>query len=71
MEVFMVQHAYEVDGEEDVKTVGIYSTRTEAEAAVERARARPGFRDYPDGFYIDRYVLDRDCWTEGFVSVED
>jgi hypothetical protein len=30
----------------------------------------PGFRDCPEGFQIFDNVLDRDGWTEGFISFE-
>mgnify|MGYP003581344561 CR=1 FL=1 len=56
--------------DEDVKTIGVYSTRDNAAAAIQRFRGRPGFRDYPDGFQIDEYPLDRDHWGEGFTTLE-
>jgi hypothetical protein len=44
-------------------------TSTEERAAdrVERSRTLPGFVDHPNDFTIDRYELDKDEWTEGFV----
>lgn len=69
-EIFLVQHVHTLeDGEEDVKTIGIYSTRETAERAVERLRLRPGFRDTPDGFSIDLFWVDQDCWEDGYVTV--
>ncbi len=32
-------------------------------------RSSLGFVDHPDGFQIDRYDLDVDNWTEGFITV--
>jgi hypothetical protein len=65
--VYVVQHARpKPDGEENVKMIGVYSDREKAEAAVARMVTQPGFRDWPDEFYIDEYPLDRDHWTEGF-----
>jgi hypothetical protein len=53
-EVFLVQHVHTLDDdeEEDVKTIGIYSTREAARQAVERLRLRPGFRDAPAAFQL-------------------
>jgi hypothetical protein len=69
-DVFVVEHLHvHDDGEEDAKLIGIYSTRTAAEKAVERLKLKPGFRDTPEGFTIDLYRLDEDHWTEGFVTV--
>ena len=51
MTVYVLQHVHTFDtGEEEVKMIGVYSTRATAEAAVERASRLPGFRDVPDGF---------------------
>jgi homoserine kinase type II len=67
--VYVVQHvAREDEADEDVKLVGVYSSRAEARAAVARLRGQPGFCDAPNGFHIDEYQLDKDHWSEGFGS---
>lgn len=69
--VFPLQHSY-VYGEEsdydEVKTLGIYSTRELAEAARDRYAQLPGFMDLPlDCLEIQEFVIDRDMvCTEGF-----
>ena len=35
-------------------------------AASERLANRPGFTDHPNGWHIDRYMLDQDHWEDGF-----
>jgi hypothetical protein len=68
--VFVLQHVHEMDdGTEDVKFIGVYSSRQKAQAAAERLRAAPGFSDSPDGFSIDEYGVDHDHWAEGYVAV--
>ena len=62
---YLLQH--ENPDTEDVKVIGLYSSPSSATAAIERLRAQPGFRDYPDSFTIDAYELDEDHWAEGFV----
>jgi hypothetical protein len=70
MEVFVVQHVHELEDEsEDVKLIGVYSSQDAAASAVERLRRQPGFCDTPDGFHIDRYVVDEDHWSSGFIRV--
>ena len=64
---YLLQH--ERSDAEDVKVIGVYSSELEAMAAIERLANQPGFRDYPDGFSIDAYELNRDNWTEGFVDL--
>ena len=79
--VFVIQHLHLIKGEEeDVKLLGVYSSHDEAVAAVERFRQLPGFKDIPnmanpslpgpaEGFYIDEFELNQDCWSEGYVTV--
>ena len=81
MEVFIVQHLHTInEDEEDIKIIGIYSSREKAFAAITRLKTKSGFKDFhrlidpslddqSDGFYIDKYELDKDDWSEGFFSV--
>jgi len=69
MEVFVLQHVHQFDdGAEDVKFIGVYSSRQNAEAAIRRLSQQPGFCNTPDGFSTDSYSLDADHWTEGYVT---
>ena len=65
--LFVLLHSLAETGR--VKVVGIYSSRTLAEAAEERTRLLPGFADEPDGFSIEQYEVDRDHWPRGFVRL--
>lgn len=70
MDVFVVQHVHDrEEGAEDVKFIGVYSTEEAAREAVARLSQQRGFRDHLEGFRVDRYRLDQDHWTEGFVTV--
>lgn len=68
--VYVVQHVHESDDgeEEDIKLIGVYDSQSEADAAVARARLLLGFRDHPEGFEVTPYELNKDDWTEGFIS---
>jgi homoserine kinase type II len=67
--VFVLQHVHSLDdGAEDVKFIGVYSSREKAQEAVARLAGLPGFADAPDGFHIDEYRLDQDNWAEGYVT---
>ena len=69
MDVFLLWHVHEFpDGEEDAKLIGVYSTREKAEQARQRLAVHPGFRELPEGFQVSAYQLDRDHWTEGYVT---
>jgi hypothetical protein len=55
---------------DDPMLLGVYSTRERAEARVKDAVTQPGFRDYPNGFEISPSEVDKDEWTQGFVTYE-
>lgn len=70
--VFLVQHVHVIsdgdDEEEDVKLIGVYSTEAQAHAAIGRLSTRAGFRDHLAGFEVSELTLDKDHWTEGFIT---
>lgn len=66
--VYLLWHVHEIDDEEDSKLLGVYSTGLLANDRIARSRQVPGFAERPDGFVIRRYEVDRDEWTEGFVT---
>ncbi|WP_411077744.1 hypothetical protein [Streptomyces sp. cmx-10-25] len=53
---------------DDVKLLGTYSSREAARDRIERARQLPGFSDEPDCFYVEEFEIDKDEWTEGYVT---
>jgi hypothetical protein len=53
----------------DVKLLGVYSSRANGESRIDRARQTPGFRDEPNCFLVECYQVDHDEWTAGFVAV--
>jgi homoserine kinase type II len=58
------------EGEEDVELlIGVYSSQAEARAAIERVKNERGFAEFPQGFQISPYHLNRDHWAEGFAIV--
>lgn len=68
--VFVLQNVHsQEDGIEDVKFIGVYSSRMKAQEAVTRLGRLPGFANAPEGFHIDEYRVDQDHWAEGYVAV--
>ena len=74
MIVYLLQHSYEYEVYEDIKTeetkiIGIYNSEEKAQEVRENFKTKQGFNRFPDDcFYIDRYELDKDHWTDGFVT---
>ena len=70
MKVYLLQHVHLLeDGAEDVKVIGVYSSREKANATITRLSQAPGFREATDGFHIDEYQLDKDQWVEGYSTL--
>lgn len=67
--VFVLQHSYERDFCDETKFIGVYLTNELAEAAIDRLKTQPGFKDRIEDFYISEYELNKDHWTEGFCAM--
>jgi hypothetical protein len=68
--VYVLQHVHSLDdGTDDVKFIGVYSSRENAQAAIERLAQAPGFSEAPSGFHIDEHQVDKDQWVEGYSSL--
>ena len=71
--VYLLQHIYQygVNNEYDeVKVLGIYSSRKEAEHAICSYKRLPGFQNFSDEcFVIDMYELNKGEWREGFEEI--
>ncbi|MFF9072975.1 hypothetical protein ACF1FX_02530 [Streptomyces sp. NPDC014646] len=53
---------------DDVKLLGTYSSGEAARDGRGRARKLSGFRNEPECFHVEEFVVDEDQWTEGYVS---
>lgn len=69
--VYLLQHCYEINNCEEIKTIGIYSTEEIAQDVIRKIILLPGFKDFPESFHIDKYALDEDNWKEGFIKWND
>ena len=66
--VYLLWHLRELGNDDTAKLIGVYQSEDDARAAIARLQDQPGFRHFSDGFHIERYELNRDHWTEGFVT---
>jgi hypothetical protein len=67
--VFILHHSYELDGCDETKLIGVYTSIAEAESAIGRLKEQPGFCDHPNAFIYDEYELNEDHWKEGFATM--
>ncbi len=66
--VYVLQHSYELDGCDETKLIGIYSSADSAKRAQAWLRLQPGFKDHADDFSVTTYELDVAHWAEGFIQ---
>ncbi|HEV2560564.1 MAG TPA: hypothetical protein VGT78_00350 [Rhizomicrobium sp.] len=68
--VFVLSHVHGFDecGHEDLKIIGVYGTRWDAESVLAWIKTQPGFRSHLSGFSIDEWTLNETSWREGFVT---
>ncbi len=68
--IYILQHSYAVGDEgqfDEIKMIGVYSSREKAEKTIARYRRLSGFKDYPTScFYISKYEIGSATlsWTE-------
>jgi hypothetical protein len=68
--VVILWHVHEInDGDEDSKLIGVYRSKEDAIAAIERLRGKPGFNQTVSGFQYETYKLNVDHWIDGFKEV--
>lgn len=69
LRAYVLHHERDNSGVEDVKLIGVFESQELAQAAVEQLKKEKGFRDYPNGFSITEYEVNRIWWKDGFVIV--
>ena len=85
MILYMVKHLHILyDDVEDIKFLGVFSTKKEAEKAIQMLSKQSGFKDFPkiiddndiengviEGFYIIKVVVDEIAeWKEDFTTCQ-
>ena len=56
------------EGEPDIELlIGVYASESAAKAAIERLKGQRGFVEFPEGFQIHPYEIDKDHWREGYI----
>ena len=69
--VFIVIHKYTMpSGCDEGKIIGVYTSKEEGKIAVSKVIEQPGFKDYPNCFYINEHTIDKTHWEEGFIETD-
>ncbi len=67
--VFVVQHLRTIADCDDLKMIGVFSSKKEALLAKRKLLKRPGFKIHRRGFFLDKYEVDFIHWDKGFRTV--
>lgn len=69
--VFLLHYVYEFeDGHEDVKLLGVFSSKEKAQSALSDIIKIPELKKNKKNFIIDEDKTDLLGWTEGFITVD-
>jgi len=66
--VYVVDHSYKLDGCEEVKHIGVFSSEKKAKKAVKRLKKQEGFKKHKKGFTIGPCLMDQIYWDGGFFT---
>ncbi len=53
---------------EDIKTIGKFTSLEKAKNVIEEYKQYKGFKDNPDGFFIDKYEINKLYWQDGYFK---
>ncbi|MDW9380945.1 hypothetical protein [Chryseobacterium sp. JV558] len=67
--IYALNHTYTDESHTDTKFLGFSNSLEDLEELKAKAILMPGFRDYPDCFVTDCYILDKIHWNDGFKKV--
>lgn len=67
--IYALNHTYTDESHTATKFLGFTNSVEDLEELKSKAIILPGFRDYPDCFVTDCYIMDKVHWNEGFQEV--
>lgn len=70
--VYILEHVYEINDQDEVKHIGVFSSEEKAQKVIKELEKLPGFKKYPlDCFIISKTKIDEYEWKEGFITWEE
>ena len=70
---YKVIHKFELNGQNEIKEIGVFSSQEKAFEAIEMVKNKPGFIDYQDRFFTSKFFkllkpkfLNYIFWKDGF-----
>ncbi|MCF6245274.1 MAG: hypothetical protein L3J43_09585 [Sulfurovum sp.] len=69
--VYSVQHSYTFKGCEEIKDIGIFSTKKKAKNAIKKLKSQKGFKKYKKGFTCGPQLMNQIYWDGGFFTYQN
>jgi len=66
--VYIVEHSYEFKGYEEIKSIGVFSTKKKAKKVIKKLKKQKGFKKYKKGFSIGPCLVNQIYWDGGFFT---
>ncbi|MFB9077051.1 hypothetical protein ACFFLS_03585 [Flavobacterium procerum] len=71
-EVYILEHVYEFENTEEIKFIGVFTTRENALNVIKELKDLPGFNRFDENcFQISQCRLNHYEWKSGFISWEE
>lgn len=67
--IYILDHTYSDDSHRNTKILGFCDTMKNVEKLKSEALKLPGFNCYPNSFIINKYIINKIHWENGFESV--
>jgi hypothetical protein len=68
--IYSLNHASGKYLDEDIKLIGVFSTKALAQETARLLKNKPGFRDQSGRFRVDAIVIDQIGWVDGFTEAQ-
>ena len=66
--VYALNHTYTDDTQTDSKRLGYFNDLKDLEEVKEKAVTLPSFKLFPESFVVQKYILDKINWKDGFTE---
>lgn len=69
-DIYYLSHEVEGEDYDEVTRIAVYSTREKGRKGLAKFQCHPKFIHHPEGFYLERYLINHKEWAEGFSTWE-
>ena len=68
--IYFLDYVYEFeDGHDDIKLLGVFSSKENAKLALEKIKANPEYKKIAKYIVISKGTMERVGWEEGYFTI--